>query len=200
MRAGAVVVLSLLAACGSVSSTDSGAGGGSSGQDAGRGGGSVGGGTAGTGGGTAGAFCSPCVGSADCAAGSLCLGGTNPRCGQNCAASGVCPNALVCTSINSGKMSLGQSCVPSDAACGTHTVGEGLSCTDTWANYGSDFIANTWIGACHRHDAAWPSALEVRATADTFRIAVERGDMPVGSTLTLAERRRLLTWLACGAP
>jgi hypothetical protein len=91
-------------------------------------------------------------------------------------------------------------CVPNDTVCGQHTVGEGLDCSDTWANYGHAFLTTTCIGGCHRHDTAWPSAGEVRASADGIRLSVERGDMPQGATLSAAERRRLLTWLACGAP
>jgi hypothetical protein len=140
------------------------------------------------------------VSSTDCPSGSFCLGGVNPRCGLDCAASNTCPGGLTCTAITNGKLLLGHSCVPDDSFCGTHTVGTGLSCTDTWANYGNAFVANTCIGACHRHDLAWPTPVDVRLSADGIRFAVERGDMPQGQTLSAAERLRLLTWLACGAP
>lgn len=170
--------------------------------DGGAGGGGASGGGSGGGGGasTSGAFCAPCVSSADCKSGALCLGGTNPRCGQNCATTNTCPGTLTCQSINSGKAMLGKDCIPSDAACGPHAVGEGLNCVDTWSNYGGAMMANTCVGACHRHDLSWTNVADVRASADSIRLAVENGNMPQGQTLTAAERLRLLTWLACGAP
>jgi hypothetical protein len=146
------------------------------------------------------AFCAPCVSSADCAVGALCLGGANPRCALDCSAGAACPGGLACTGINNGKVMLGRQCVPSDAACGAHTVGEGLSCLDSWANYGAGFFSTTCVGACHRHDAAWTTPAAVRLSADSIRLSIENGGMPQGQTLSAAERTRVLTWLACGAP
>ena len=61
-------------------------------------------------------------------------------------------------------------------------------------------LVNTCVGACHRHDLAWTTLADVRAQADGIRLSVERGNMPQGQTLSAADRLRLLTWLACGAP
>jgi hypothetical protein len=76
----------------------------------------------------------------------------------------------------------------------------GLSCTDDWASYGQNFFGTVCTGACHHHDGQWPTVLEVRAWSDGIRYAVETGFMPRDANLTQAERLRLLTWLACGAP
>lgn len=148
-----------------------------------------------------GSFCSPCVSSAECGAGALCLGGVNPRCGLDCSATNQCGGGASCTTYGLGKgPRLGANCPPEDAVCGTHSAGEGLACSDSWANYGRTFFASTCIGACHRHDLAYERREDVAAQADAIRFAVETGSMPQGAQLSAVDRTRLLTWLACGAP
>lgn len=199
-------------ACGTVeSSTDAGLDAGSGG-----GGGSVtGGGTALGGGGAQGggaslgggsgatlAFCDSCVASADCGADSLCLGGVEPRCAKDCSATMTCGEGAACTRYALGKGGpLGTVCLASETpSCGAFVRRGDLSCTDNWANYGQNFFATVCTGVCHRHDTEWTTVTAVRATADSIRLYVETGSMPQAMTLSAAERRRLLTWLACGAP
>jgi hypothetical protein len=43
------------------------------------------------------------------------------------------------------------------------------------------------------------SAALVAGSADSIRLMVESGAMPVGQALSDAEQQRLLNWLACGA-
>lgn len=153
------------------------------------------------GGDTGGTYCRPCVASAECGPGGLCLGGVNPRCGLDCSGGNQCGGGVSCTSYGLGKgPRLGANCPPEEAICGAHTAGEGLSCTDTWSSYGHAFFATNCIGACHRHDLAYERREDVAAQADAIRFAIETGDMPQGAQLALPERTRLLTWLACGAP
>ncbi len=145
-------------------------------------------------------FCSPCVMSSDCPSGAFCIGGVAPRCGLDCRTM-ACPGTLTCDSLSVGKGgSLGQNCWPSDSACGGPRGDAGLTCTDTFANYGSAFLSNNCFGSCHRHDSDWPTAVQVRQSADAIRLSVETGLMPQGATISIAEQRRLMTWLSCGAP
>jgi hypothetical protein len=95
---------------------------------------------------------------------------------------------------------VGVVCRPNDAACGTRLTASVLTCTDTWSSYGQNFFLTTCIGACHRHDTWFTTVADVAALADSIRLDVETGSMPVGQTLSASEQRRLLTWLACGAP
>jgi hypothetical protein len=232
---------------GGATSGGTGAGGktasGGSGAGAGRGGASGQGGTAGQSGtagqgGTAGAtgsagaaglgnglYCAPCVGSADCAPGALCVGGLNPRCGKPCSADSDCTVGTAqstceyvglvggATPVGGGAsppigaktqpLSAGiaqRSCTPSDAVCGTGKTSAALDCSDTWDNYANDFFATTCIGTCHHHDTTFTTVDLVRRQADAIRSEVESGAMPQDRTLPDADRRRLLTWLACGAP
>jgi hypothetical protein len=199
--------------------------GGGSGPGGGAGVGGVGGvaaqgGSAGLGDGL---YCSPCVESSDCARGVYCVGGVNPRCGKACSADSECSvgnAASTCETLLIGggatpaaagaavpsgvsvspSAGLGvSSCTPADSVCGTAKTSARLSCTDTWASYANNFFATTCIGTCHRHDATFPSVEAVRPMADAIRLEVESGAMPQNATLSEPDRRRLLTWLACGA-
>lgn len=157
---------------------------------------------AGSGSGTTdGGFCSSCLRSADCGAGSLCLGGIQARCGKDCSTSMQCGEGATCVTIGLGKgPRLGMQCLAAATpSCGAF-VPLSLDCRDTWASYGSGFFSTVCVGACHRHDAAWTTVGDVRNSADAIRLSVETGQMPVGQTLTEQERLRLFTWLACGAP
>jgi hypothetical protein len=173
-------------------------------------------GAAGSAGFTNGAYCAPCVESADCAAGADCVGGVNPRCGKACNVDGDCSVGSATTtcetlSIGGGatpgvtpgaaSAPLGtRTCAPIDAVCGTALTSTGLVCNDSWANYANNFFPTTCIGNCHRHDTMFTTVDAVRQLADNIRFEVETGAMPQGQTLPEADRRRLLTWLACGAP
>jgi hypothetical protein len=182
-------------------------------------------GAAGTGGaGTIGngEYCAPCVTSTDCATGSYCVGGVNPRCGKACTTDADCTvgtatSTCAPVSIGGGAATpvgggatpsrggaaapIGnESCTPADDVCGTALTSAVLTCNDTWANYAQNFFATTCIGSCHRHDQTFPTVTAVRGLADAIRSEVETGAMPAGTPLPQADRLRLLTWLACGAP
>jgi hypothetical protein len=143
-------------------------------------------------------LCSPCVASKDCPQGAFCLGGISPRCGQACASS-ACRAPATCDSIRAGKQPFGMSCTPSDALCGAYSTDPALKCADTWDNYAQAFFVNSCVGTCHRHDTSYLSAALVAGSADSIRLMVESGAMPVGQALSDAEQQRLLNWLACGA-
>jgi hypothetical protein len=148
-----------------------------------------------------GGFCTPCVSSADCLPNAFCRGGLTPRCSQDCASTGTCPGTASCENVNLGIGPLfGQTCNPDETSCGPYTVPSSLSCLDDWNGYARPFFATVCIGACHRHDGAWVAQADVQASTDAIRLSVETGTMPQNATLTPAERLRLLTWLACGAP
>ena len=161
--------------------------------------------------GASGAFCSPCVGSSDCASGAYCVGGLNPRCGKACtvdtdcganASSGSCAIITAGGGLTPGHAPAGiavRSCQPVDSICGNGKTRDGLACNDTWSNYAKSFFSSTCIGSCHRHDAAFDTVDKVRTSVESIRFMVDTGAMPQGQTLSDAERRRLLTWLACGA-
>jgi|GEM_PF-2993853 len=109
------------------------------------------------------------------------------------------------TSSSSGRASLPDAvailtCTPNDDVCGSGRTSASLTCNDTWQNYANGFFATTCIGSCHRHDQSFATVDLVRGRADAVRQKVESGAMPLDSTLSEAERLRLLTWLACGAP
>jgi hypothetical protein len=74
-----------------------------------------------------------------------------------------------------------------------------LTCADSWATYAASFLSSSCT-SCHRHQGQWSTLAEVRQSADAIRLTVETGAMPAGVTLSAAERLRLLTWFACGAP
>ncbi len=182
------------------------------------------GGAAGAVGAGNGLYCAPCVASADCAAGAYCVGGLNPRCGKACSLDADCSVGTATStcdfiSIGGGLTPGGggaaspvgtatqpfagvglRSCTPSDAVCGTGKTSAMLDCSDSWDSYGSGFFANTCIGTCHRHDTTFTTVAAVRTQADAIRLEVDSGAMPQDRTLPEAERLRLLTWLACGAP
>jgi hypothetical protein len=210
--------------------TANGGGGGVAGGGAGAGGVSGMSGNAGRGGNAGatalgnGLYCSPCVESADCAFGAYCVGGLNPRCGKTCTGDSDCSLGTAtstCASVSIGggatpgggaaSPPLGGafqpasgvallSCTPSDAVCGTGKTSALLTCNDSWENYASGFFSSTCIGSCHRHDTMFTTLAAVQGLADAIRLEVDSGAMPLDQTLPDAQRRRLLTWLACGAP
>lgn len=180
------------------------------------GGGRVGSGGSGGSAGASGMYCSPCVSSSDCASGVHCVGGLNPRCGKACTVDGDCgvnASSGSCAIISTGGLTpspgsagtpgaagiLVRSCLPADSVCGTGRTRDGLSCNDTWNNYAKSFFSSTCIGSCHRHDATFDTVDKVRTSADAIHYMVDSGAMPQGQTLSDTARRRLLTWLACGA-
>ncbi len=148
-----------------------------------------------------GGFCASCVASSDCGAGSWCLGGVEPRCGRDCTTTMQCAEGASCLGLGIGKSpKVGFQCAAAQTpSCGAF-VRLALDCRDTFASYGATFFSTVCSGSCHRHDAQWPAVTDVRASADAIRLSVETGMMPTDQTLSVAERTRLLTWLACGAP
>ncbi len=144
---------------------------------------------------TDGGFCSACLSSADCGPTNWCLGFPG-HCAVNCNGGKACPQGSTCQSFSIGKAPAVFECVPTVAACGDlSTLPPGLTCTDGWAGYASGFITSN-CEACHV--GAWTSAALVRSAAESLRYAIDLGGMPRGKTLTLAERRRFFSYLACG--
>jgi hypothetical protein len=67
-----------------------------------------------------------------------------------------------------------------------------LDCSDTWDNFGDRFIE---LHCRHCHPAGFPAAKDVVSA----RSAIDTGFMPSGETLSPNDRRRVLSWLECGA-
>jgi hypothetical protein len=163
------------------------------------GGSAAGGGQSGTGGGSGdGAFCAPCVESSDCAPGALCLGYPG-HCGADCSQGQACATGSTCDGINLGKAPAGTQCTPTVAACGSlDTVPPNLDCSDTWSSFADAFFGNN-CRTCHSGWLMSPS--DVTSDAQAIRMVIESHDMPppyAQSTLTDADRLRLLTWMECG--
>ena len=93
-----------------------------------------------------------------------------------------------------------RTCEPIDDVCGTGRTSAWLSCNDTWQSYANGFFSTTCTGTCHRHDQEFSTVDVVRGRADAVRQKLESGAMPPGAPPPDADQRRLLTWLACGAP
>ncbi|MFO0727677.1 MAG: hypothetical protein U1E65_28115 [Myxococcota bacterium] len=145
-------------------------------------------------------YCATCVSSSDCG-GALCVGGIEPRCGLDCSHGQACSADATCDTYGLGTgPRLGSVCGPTVGACGAFVRDPSLNCSDTWDTYGQAFFVNTCIGACHRHDGAWSTVGDVRGSADSLRFAIETQSMPQAMSLTPEERRRFMTWIACGAP
>ena len=143
-----------------------------------------------------GGFCSPCLSSADCGPTNQCLGFPG-HCALNCNGGKSCPQGSTCQSFSVGKAPTVFECVPTLAACGDlSTLPAGLTCTDGWAGYASGFITSNCEGC---HVGAWNTAASIRSSAEALRYAVDLGGMPRGKTLTVAERRRFFSYLACGS-
>ncbi|MGV3620168.1 MAG: hypothetical protein ACO1OB_05100 [Archangium sp.] len=71
----------------------------------------------------------------------------------------------------------------------------GMQCTpDTWTNFGQQFFAQRCNG-CHGFNQLSVGTQRAEITA-----RIESNDMPRGSSLTSAQKTRVLTWLNCGAP
>lgn len=74
------------------------------------------------------------------------------------------------------------------------TMDAGMECTpDTWANFGQQFIQQR-CNTCHGFSQA-----SVRTQRAEVISRIESNDMPRGSSLTTAQKTRVLTWLNCGA-
>jgi hypothetical protein len=174
--------------------------GGGSATGGGIGGGSAtGGGQSGTGGGSGGsAFCKPCVESSDCDPGALCLGYPG-HCGTDCSQGQACATGSTCDSLNLGKAPAGVQCTPTVAACGSlDTRPDNLDCSDTWSSFADSFFGNN-CRSCHSGWLMTPA--DVTSDAQAIRMVIESHQMPppfAQSTLTDADRLRLLTWLECG--
>ncbi len=84
--------------------------------------------------------------------------------------------------------------MPEDA--GTPTPDAGPCTSDTWANYGEAFFSST-CGGCH-FNLRSPTGVESKLT--TIASVIGAGDMPLGGSLTEAQRQRAVRYLTCGAP
>lgn len=167
----------------------------------------------GAGGGSGSAYCRPCSTGADCGdPANFCLG---TFCGVDCSSDPTCGANQRCANIiNSATREIvGRNCVPDvgqtcsgpdpsvadggvDAGTGGGTDA-GVACTpDTWASYGESFFASTCSG-CHPQYSTRPDVVSSRSNI-TSRI--NSGSMPQGSTLSSAEKTRILRYLNCGVP
>lgn len=73
-------------------------------------------------------------------------------------------------------------------------------CTDTWESYGQQVFADSCV-SCHTHNHSNFSSVEVvRGELELIRSKVAAGLMPLGAPLPAEESKRLLAFLACGAP
>ncbi len=141
-----------------------------------------------------GGFCAPCIQQSDCSAGALCLGSTG-HCALDCETA-ACPAGSTCQAISRGKISPLHQCVPTVAACGTLAELPPSECVDGWNGYANGFFG-TYCRNCHT--AGFDVVTDVRAQADSVRMAIDSRSMPRGVTLDAAERLRILTWLSCGS-
>jgi hypothetical protein len=140
-----------------------------------------------------GGFCAPCVESSDCAGAGMCLGETG-NCGIDCSHDGICPTGSTCERVAIGMSPpLGMQCMPTAAACDL-TIAPAVDCSDGWSGYANPFFAHTCRGC---HVSGYDTAAAVGGGASSVRLAIETGAMPAGTTLAAADRRRILTWLAC---
>ena len=143
-----------------------------------------------------GGFCSPCVDRSDCGGlPNLCIGATG-HCGLDCGGGKACPSGSVCQAISQGKGPAIYQCAPSVAACGVLSEAPPPDCPDGWTSYADGFFG-TYCRGCHT--AGFDTSADVHAGAEGVRLAIDLGAMPRGVSLTPAERRRILTWLACGS-
>jgi hypothetical protein len=98
-------------------------------------------------------------------------------------------------------------CFPTAQSCGDLTTRPTVSCSDTWDTYANDFFEVNCRGCHHPMGGLFTNAPDilqtpddVRAHTEMIRLVIDFQQMPPGpATLSPAERRRLLTWLACGA-
>lgn len=73
------------------------------------------------------------------------------------------------------------------------TMDAGVCTPDTWANFGQQFVAQRCNG-CHAFNQN-----SVRAQRAEIISRIESNDMPRDSSLTSAQKTRVLEWLNCGA-
>lgn len=70
----------------------------------------------------------------------------------------------------------------------------GTQCADTWANFGQGFFASR-CNSCHAF-----THTNIRGDLTRVSQQISSGRMPRGSSLTTAQRTRILAYLTCGAP
>jgi hypothetical protein len=126
----------------------------------------------------------------------MCLGEVG-HCALDCSQGKPCPTGSVCEGISNGKGPMFHQCTPTAAVCGDLTTRPQLDCSDNWAGFASAFFANQ-CESCH--PGVYTSLTQVRASTSSVRFVIDIGSMPRGGGITDAERLRVLTWLACGAP
>lgn len=202
-----------------------GAAGGSAGGGVAAGGGTAGGAVAGggaaNGGGSAGgvagsSYCRSCTAAGQCGASTnFCLGsGATGNCGTDCTAGQACPSGASCVSVrNSAGTIVGKNCFPTSGVCsggtgggsagtggGTSGTGGGAanacaSNTDTFSNFARSFFA-TKCASCHHHTGEFTT---VGSITSSSRSRISSGNMPqFPTTLTAAEKARVLAWYDCG--
>lgn len=158
----------------------------------------------------------------------FCLGsGATGNCGIDCSAGQACPSGSSCVSVRSGTTVVGKNCFPTSGVCsgttgggsagtgggtagtgggsagtggGTSGTGGGAanacaSNTDTFANFARSFFA-TKCASCHHHTGEFTT---VGSITSSSRSRISSGNMPqFPTTLTAAEKARVLAWYDCG--
>lgn len=201
------VVASIFSACGSTPSpTDAGlftgGGNGSSTGGGGATGGGAGGGAA-TGGGSgstdAGMSTGGCPGSQQCTDASgqgdfacLDLSTSNqvPANAPTCSSSVACATNFDCWTLSQG--------ATTGVCLQRCTLANCSANTDTWANFGQAFFATT-CESCHTHNHSGQFSTQAQVLGDpSIRTRIAVGNMPEGTTLTTAQKNRILDYIDCG--
>lgn len=82
--------------------------------------------------------------------------------------------------------------------CGGTTVDCSTN-IDTYASYGQTFM-DSQCRTCHQHASQYGTQAAVQASLTKIEAEISSGKMPEGTTLSSAEKTRVLGWLSCGAP
>lgn len=185
-------------------------------------------GAAGGGAGVTNFYCAPCTSDGDCGGGNnFCISFTfGDYCGTDCS-NVTCGAGQRCANIvDSSNTVLGKDCVPATGSTcagatgggagstgggsgsmgggagstggGTGSTDAGVCTTDTWSSWAQNFF-NTRCNSCHQHTGEFTQAYVLsRKTSISSRI--NSGNMPQGSSLSAADKQRILKYLSCGVP
>lgn len=85
------------------------------------------------------------------------------------------------------------------AGCGGTSSVDCSTNPDTYASYGQTFI-DSQCRTCHQHSSQYGTQAAVQASLTRIESEISSGKMPEGTTLSTAEKSRVLAWLGCGAP
>ena len=76
------------------------------------------------------------------------------------------------------------------------TIAAQACTTDTWSSWAHGFFGNNCVG-CH---SQFDSYSGVSSDRSGIQSRISSGNMPQGSTLSPADKQRILKWLSCGLP